>query len=182
MLIVNLGEILTNTIFMFIVFNGIIILIVINNGQKMLKRILYVITLFILSTDIVTASDNVIQFLDNKNDEYAAMSNTIWALAELGYQEEKTSELMQSHLKEESFSINAGVAKIPTAFIASYGSGKPIIAILAEMDALPGLSQYAKPERKIFKKEMPGHACGHNLFGTGSIAASVAVKNWLKEM
>ena len=181
MLIVNLGEILTNTIFMFIVFNGIIILIVINNGQKMLKRILYVITLFILSTDIVTASDNVIQFLDNKNDEYAAMSNTIWALAELGYQEEKTSELMQSHLKEESFSINAGVAKIPTAFIASYGSGKPIIAILAEMDALPGLSQYAKPERKIFKKEMPGHACGHNLFGTGSIAASVAVKNWLKE-
>ena len=77
MLIVNLGEILTNTIFMFIVFNGIIILIVINNGQKMLKRILYVITLFILSTDIVTASDNVIQFLDNKNDEKLFKKNII---------------------------------------------------------------------------------------------------------
>ena len=124
------------------------------NGRNMLKRILYVITLFIFSKDIVTASDNVIQFLDNKNDEYASMSNTIWGLAELGYQEEKTSELMQSHLKEESFSINAGVANIPTAFIASYGSGKPVIAILAEMDALPGLSQDAKPERKILKKEM----------------------------
>ena len=145
------------------------------------NQIFYIITLFILSLEIVTASDNAIQFLDSKSDEYAAMSNTIWTLAELGYQEEKTSKLMQSHLKEESFSINAGVAEIPTAFIASYGSGKPIIAILAEMDALPGLSQVATPERKILKEKMPGHACGHNLFGTGSIAASVAVKNWLKE-
>ena len=143
------------------------------------NQIFYIITLFILSLEIVTASDNAIQFLDSKSDEYAAMSNTIWTLAELGYQEEKTSKLMQSHLKEESFSINAGVAEIPTAFIASYGSGKPIIAILAEMDALPGLSQVATPERKILKEEMPGHACGHNLFGTGSIAAAVAVKNWL---
>ena len=145
------------------------------------NQIFYIITLFILSLEIVTASDNAIQFLDSKSDEYAAMSDTIWTLAELGYQEEKTSKLMQSHLAEESFSINAGVAEIPTAFIASYGSGKPIIAILAEMDALPGLSQVATPERKILKEKMPGHACGHNLFGTGSIAASVAVKNWLKE-
>ena len=145
------------------------------------NHIFYIITLFILSLEIVTASDNAIQFLDSKSDEYATMSNNIWTLAELGYQEEKTSKLMQSHLKEENFSINAGVAEIPTAFIASYGSGKPIIAILAEMDALPGLSQVATPERKILKEEMPGHACGHNLFGTGSIAASVAVKNWLTE-
>ena len=145
----------------------------------MFNQILYITILFNLSMEIVIASDNVIKFLDSKSDEYTNMSNTIWALAELGYQEEETSKLMQSHLKEENFSINNGVAEIPTAFIASYGSGKPIIAILAEMDALPGLSQDAKPERKIIKEEMPGHACGHNLFGTGSIAASVAVKNWL---
>ena len=125
------------TIFLFIVLNGTVILKVINIGQNMHNQIFYIITLFILSLEIVTASDNAIQFLDSKSDEYAAMSNTIWTLAELGYQEEKTSKLMQSHLKEESFSINAGVAEIPTAFIASYGSGKPIIAILAEMDALP---------------------------------------------
>jgi len=147
----------------------------------MLRLIFYIITFFILSIEIGIASDDVIQFLDSKSDEYAAMSNTIWSLAELGYQEEKTSQLMQSHLKEENFSVNDGVAEMPTAFIASYGSGKPIIAILAEMDALPGLSQDAKPERRIIREQMPGHACGHNLFGTGSIAASVAVKNWLTE-
>jgi len=147
----------------------------------MLKLIFYIITFFILSIEIGIASDDVIQFLDSKSDEYATMSNTIWSLAELGYQEEKTSQLMQSHLKEENFSVNDGVAEMPTAFIASYGSGKPIIAILAEMDALPGLSQDAKPERRIIREQMPGHACGHNLFGTGSIAASVAVKNWLTE-
>ena len=147
----------------------------------MLKPIFYIITFFILSIEIGIASDDVIQFLDSKSDEYATMSNTIWSLAELGYQEEKTSQLMQSHLKEENFSVNDGVAEMPTAFIASYGSGKPIIAILAEMDALPGLSQDAKPERRIISEQMPGHACGHNLFGTGSIAASVAVKNWLTE-
>ena len=147
----------------------------------MLKLIFYIITFFILSIGIGIASDDVIQFLDSKSDEYATMSNTIWSLAELGYQEEKTSQLMQSHLKEENFSVNDGVAEMPTAFIASYGSGKPIIAILAEMDALPGLSQDAKPERRIIREQMSGHACGHNLFGTGSIAASVAVKNWLTE-
>jgi len=147
----------------------------------MLKPIFYIITFFILSIEIGIASDDVLQFLDSKSDEYATMSNSIWSLAELGYQEEKTSQLMQSHLKEENFSVNDGVAEMPTAFIASYGSGKPIIAILAEMDALPGLSQVATPERKILNEEMPGHACGHNLFGTGSIAASVAVKNWLTE-
>ena len=145
----------------------------------MFNQILYITILFNLSMEIVIASDNVIKFLDSKSDEYTTMSNAIWALAELGYQEKETSKLMQSHLREENFSINNGVAEIPTAFIASYGSGKPIIAILAEMDALPGLSQDAKPERKIIKEEMPGHACGHNLFGTGSIAAAVAVKNWL---
>ena len=145
----------------------------------MFNQILYITILFNLSMEIVIASDNVIKFLDSKSDEYTTMSNAIWTLAELGYQEKETSKLMQSHLKEENFSINNGVAEIPTAFIASYGSGKPIIAILAEMDALPGLSQDAKPERKIIKEEMPGHACGHNLFGTGSIAAAVAVKNWL---
>lgn len=125
------------------------------------------------------AEDTVLQFLDGKSEKYAAMSYTIWSWAEVGYQEEKTTELMQAHLRDEGFSINAGVADIPTAFIASYGTGKPVIAILAEMDALPGLSQSAQPERLPIKEEMPGHACGHHLFGTGSIAAAVAVKNWM---
>ena len=147
----------------------------------MFKPIFYIIIFIILSIENGLASDSVIRFLDSKSEDYAAMSKTIWSLAELGYQEKETSKLMQSHLEQENFSIDSGVAEIPTAFIASYGSGKPIIAILAEMDALPGLSQDAKPERKIIKEGMPGHACGHHLFGAGSIAAAVAVKNWLIE-
>ena len=145
----------------------------------MFKPIFYIIIFIILSIQDGLASDSVIRFLDSKSEDYAVMSKTIWSLAELGYQEKETSKLMQSHLEKENFSIDSGVAEIPTAFIASYGSGKPIIAILAEMDALPGLSQDAKPERKIIKEGLPGHACGHHLFGAGSIAAAVAVKNWL---
>ena len=147
----------------------------------MFRLIFYIIIFIILLIENGLASDSVIRFLDSKSEDYASMSKTIWSLAELGYQEKETSRLMQSHLEKENFSIDSGVAEIPTAFIASYGSGKPIIAILAEMDALPGLSQDAKPERKIIKEGMPGHACGHHLFGAGSIAAAVAVKNWLIE-
>ena len=145
----------------------------------MFKPIFYIIIFIILSIENGIASDGIIRFLDSKSEDYAVMSKTIWSLAELGYQEKETSKLMQSHLEKENFSIDSGVAEIPTAFIASYGSGKPIIAILAEMDALPGLSQDAKPERKIIKEGLPGHACGHHLFGAGSIAAAVAVKNWI---
>lgn len=126
-------------------------------------------------------SDGVTAILDERANEYTDMSQTIWRYAELGYQEEKTTALMQLHLEKEGFSIVRGVAGIPTAFIASYGSGKPVIGILAEMDALPGLSQDAIPERSPLKEEAPGHACGHHLFGTGSIAAAVAVQQWMKE-
>ena len=104
-----------------------------------------------VSIQLGTAEENILQFLDKRAEKYAAMSYSIWGWAEVGYQEEKTTELMQSHLRDEGFSINAGVADIPTAFIASYGSGKPVIAILAEMDALPGLSQSADPERNPIK-------------------------------
>lgn len=144
------------------------------------KRITRIAVVF-MSFHLGIAENTVLQFLDEKAEKYAAMSYTIWSWAEMGYQEKKTTELMQNHLRDEGFSIDAGVADIPTAFIASYGSGKPVIAILAEMDALPGLSQSAQPERLPIKEEMPGHACGHHLFGTGSIAAAVAVKNWMKD-
>ncbi len=104
----------------------------------------------------------------------------IWELAEMGYLENESSALLQKTLSDEGFSIKKGVAGIPTAFTAEYGSGYPIIAILGEYDALPGLSQQAVPEKKSANKEA-GHACGHHLFGTASTAAAIAVKNWLNE-
>ena len=97
-----------------------------------------------------------------------------------GYQEVQSSALLQSTLESEGFTIEKGVAGIPTAFLATFGSGGPTVGILAEYDALPGLSQKAVPY-KISNDGRGGHACGHHLFGTASTAAAIAVKNYLKK-
>lgn len=125
--------------------------------------------------------NNVIKSIEEKEQSYQNIARQIWSWAEVGYQEYKSSKLLQETLKGEGFSIESGVADIPTAFVASYGSGKPVIAILAEFDALPGLSQKVSAIRKPRVKEAAGHACGHHLFGTASIAAAIAVKDWMKE-
>ena len=121
----------------------------------------------------------VLQNLDNKQSEYGKTAHQIWEWAELGYQETKSSELLQEILRDEGFTIEIGVAGIPTAFVATYGSGSPVIGVLAEYDALPGLSQAAVTKREPVVVEAPGHACGHHLFGTASVAAAIEVKNWL---
>ncbi|NND51652.1 MAG: amidohydrolase [Flavobacteriaceae bacterium] len=123
--------------------------------------------------------DQILNGLDSKTQYYGEIAQTIWSLAEMGYQEEKSTALLQKGLADEGFSIKKGVAGIPTAFIAEYGSGSPIIAILGEYDALPGLSQEAVPEKKSAGGEA-GHACGHHLFGTASMAAAINAKTWLQ--
>ena len=105
------------------------------------------------------------------------ISNKIWEFAEVGFQEFKSTDLLIKILKEEGFSVEKNVAGMPTAFYASYGNKKPVIAILGEYDALPGLSQIAEPIQKQLKEGAPGHGCGHNLLGTGSLGAVLAVKN-----
>lgn len=117
--------------------------------------------------------------LDGQASHYANLSKQIWDFSEVGYQEAQSSALLQAELKQAGFSIQAGVAGIPTAFVASFGSGKPVVGILAEYDALPGLSQQATPERKPAEGRRAGHGCGHNLFGVGSAAAAIAVKDYL---
>lgn len=123
--------------------------------------------------------DEVLMELDKKSEAYADIAQNIWEFAEMGYLEEKSSALLQKTLSDEGFTITKGVAGIPTAFIAEYGSGAPIIAILGEYDALPGLSQTAVPE-KTSANMAAGHGCGHHLFGTASTAAAIAVKDWMK--
>src|SRR5918992_784437 len=117
--------------------------------------------------------------IDAKRASYTAISDQIWSFAELGYQEHKSSPPLQRELTAAGFNVQAGVAGIPTAFVASYGSGKPVIGVLAEFDALPGLSQAPVAERRPVVEHAPGHACGHHLFGTASVAAAVAVKEWM---
>jgi aminobenzoyl-glutamate utilization protein B len=111
---------------------------------------------------------------------WAETARRIWELAEVGYQEHESSALLQTHLREGGFRVEAGVAGIPTAFVAEWGSGEPVVAILAEFDALPGITQDDSPERSPRADRNAGHACGHHLFGTGSVAAARAVKAWLE--
>jgi aminobenzoyl-glutamate utilization protein B len=122
----------------------------------------------------------MLQSIDARRDTYATVAKQIWGFAELGYQEQKSSALLQQQLRAAGFQVKAGVADIPTAFVATFGSGKPIIGIVGEFDALPGLSQEAQTAaRHAIEENAPGHGCGHNLLGTGALAAAVAVKEWL---
>jgi aminobenzoyl-glutamate utilization protein B len=122
---------------------------------------------------------DIIRSLDEQTKHINEIAETIWKWAEPGYQEAKTMRLLQNELMQEGFSFTYETAGMPTAFIASYGSGHPVIGVLAEMDALPGLSQDNKPVRAPLVEGGYGHACGHNLFGAGSVAAAISIKKWM---
>jgi aminobenzoyl-glutamate utilization protein B len=124
----------------------------------------------------------LIKHVDTYASRMSEVALKIWSMPELGYQETKTSALLQDELKKAGFKVEAGVAGIPTAFVARAGTNDgPVIAILAEIDALPGLSQAAVPQRQPIANQLAGHACGHHLFGSGSVTAAIAIKNWLAE-
>ncbi len=125
-------------------------------------------------------SDYILLDLDSSKGEYSKMAMQIWEYAEMGYQEVKSSALLQNKLNKAGFTIQEGVAGIPTAFIAEYNNGGPVIAILGEYDALPGLSQKALPY-KLTNEGRGGHACGHHLFGTASAAAAISLKKYIKK-
>jgi aminobenzoyl-glutamate utilization protein B len=118
--------------------------------------------------------------IQGKYDDYKKIALQIWDYAEVGYKEVKSSALHQKTLTDAGFSVKAGIADMPTAFVATYGSGSPVIAILAEYDALPGLSQQATPDKQTAGKDA-GHGCGHHLFGTASVAAGIEIKKLMEE-
>ncbi len=123
--------------------------------------------------------DIVLSHIDDHASTYETAALEIWNYAEVGYQEFKSSARLQEILKDAGFSITTNVAGMPTAFVAEYGSGHPVIGLLGEFDALPGLSQAATPEEKAIISGDPGHGCGHHLFGVGSAAASISIAAWL---
>ncbi len=125
-------------------------------------------------------AESLLAYLDRHAATYDDLAQDIWRLAELGYLETESSLKLQTRLRQEGFKIQSGVAGIPTAFSASYGKGTPVIALLAEFDALPGISQAAEPLRRPIPDKPNGHACGHHLFGAGSTAAAVAVRHWME--
>ncbi len=126
-----------------------------------------------------SAQEQILRNITDNLDSYEEAALKIWDLAEVGYQEYESTKILQRLLIEAGFTIESGVAGIPTAFVASYGEGAPTIGILGEFDALPGLSQKALPNKEPIIEEGPGHACGHHLFGVASAAAAIAVKDWM---
>ena len=124
---------------------------------------------------------DILAGIDARSGEAADNARKIWEWAEVGYQEEKSSELLKQNLRAQGFTIESGVAGIPTAFTAEAGQGGPLIAILAEFDALPGINQDAVSSRSPIEGKGAAHACGHNLFGAGSVEAAIAVKKWLEK-
>ena len=136
---------------------------------------------FLLLCASVTAEEAVIEYIEADARTSVALAQAIWQDAELGYLEERSSARLQSYLRERGFRLDSPVAGMPTAFVASFGQGEPVIGILAEFDALPGLSQAAQATRQPLEENGAGHACGHHLFGAASVTAAVAVANWLTD-
>jgi len=117
------------------------------------------------------------EWIESNRSMFIELSDEVWGYAELGYKEFESSRTLEDAFEEAGFKLERGVAEIPTAFVASYGSGDgPVIGILGEFDALPGLSQDCVPYRKPLKNGAPGHGCGHNLLGVAGLAAVMAIK------
>ncbi len=128
------------------------------------------------------SSSQIDESIAKHKQNFENVALTIWDHAELGYLESKSSDLLKTTLQNNGFSVTNNVANIPTAFIAEYGKNGPVIAILGEFDALPGLAQNAVPYKdNTDLSSSNGHACGHHLFGAASAWAAVAVKEWLEE-
>jgi aminobenzoyl-glutamate utilization protein B len=148
--------------------------------------VLSVSTLSLSPTGIVTAAQSydrseVLQKVDSRAQHFGELSRQIWEFAEVGYKETKSSALLISELRGAGFQIRDNIAGIPTAFTATWGQGKPVIGIMGEYDALPGLSQEEIPEKRPRAAGSRGHGCGHNLLGVGAALATVTVKEFLTQ-
>lgn len=128
-----------------------------------------------------TAKMSAWAWIDGHRAAACALSDRLWRLAEPPLQERESAALLADFLEKEGFVVERGVAGLPTAFTARFGRGKPVIGILAEYDALPGLSQEVATQQRPLQPGAAGHGCGHNLFGAGSAAAAAAVKRAMVE-
>jgi aminobenzoyl-glutamate utilization protein B len=125
--------------------------------------------------------EKMLSTMDGRASQYGELSRQIWEYAEVGYKEQKSSALLKTELQKAGFRVRDNIGGAPTAFVAEWGSGKPVIGIMGEYDALPGLSQENKPERKALMAGAAGHGCGHNLLGTAAAFAAITVKEWLAD-
>ncbi len=123
----------------------------------------------------------VLASVEKHEAELIKISDSIWGLAETAFEEVESAEILADYAEKNGFTVERGVAGMPTAFVATYGSGSPVISVLGEFDALPGISQKAKPTKEALNEGAAGHGCGHNLFGAGSLGAAIAAKELLEQ-
>jgi len=151
--------------------------------MKKLLSILFIIgsTFLVNSQSANKLKKELLNSIEQKSSELTALSDKIWEAAEVAFREEKSSEYLIKYAEENGLKVEKGLAGMPTAFTATYGEGKPIIGIIGEFDALPGLSQTADSFRNELTEGGAGHGCGHNLFGTASLGAAVAIKELIEK-
>jgi len=137
--------------------------------------------LFAQAANIDDLKAAVIASVDEQYDPLVSASDAIWSFAETALNEKKSAELLANYAEEQGFRVERSVAGMPTAFIASYGEGRPIIGIMGEYDALPRLSQAAEAHRNVLLPDAPGQGCGHNLYGVASLGAAIAIKQLIQE-
>ncbi|NQZ43311.1 MAG: amidohydrolase [Flavobacteriaceae bacterium] len=135
----------------------------------------------LMGQKMTSSKKKVISSIENHESDLIAISDSIWELAETAFNERGSSRILADFAEKNGFNVERGVADIPTAFTAVYGSGSPVISILGEFDALPGLSQKKSPEKDPLIPGGSGHGCGHNMFGTASLGAAIAIKELMQE-
>lgn len=123
----------------------------------------------------------VITSIDEKSEALSNLSDEIWSHAEIAFKEDRSADALAAFAERNGFTVKRGVGEIPTAFVAEYGSGEPIIGILGEFDALPGLSQEPVSYKSPLVEGAPGHGCGHNLFGVASLGAAISIKELIEQ-
>jgi aminobenzoyl-glutamate utilization protein B len=148
------------------------------SGRRGLLAVLAMVVLGVAGAGAAVADtkDDTLQAVEQQEADLIRLSDQIWRFAETALREVRSAALLADHAEAHGFRVTRGVAGMPTAFVAEYGRGRPIIGILGEYDALPGLSQKAQPEKEPLEAGGAGHGCGHNLFGAASLGAAIAIK------
>ena len=150
--------------------------------KKLLSIVFFIGSTFLLNSQSVNKlKKDLLNSIEEKTLELTSLSDKIWEAAEVAFREDKSAEYLIEYAEANGLTIERGLAGMPTAFTASYGKGKPVIGIIGEFDALPGLSQTTAPYRDELIEGGAGHGCGHNLFGTASLGAAIAIKELIEK-
>jgi len=148
--------------------------------KKLLTLCLGLLSCSVAAQKMTSNKKAIVTSIEKHQAELIKISDSIWALAETAFEEDDSSRILADYAEANGFSVDRGVAGMPTAFVATYGSGSPVISVLGEFDALPGISQKAQPTKEPLHEGAAGHGCGHNLFGTASLGAAIAVKELIE--